>query len=161
MRIPMTDDVSVPPVLAVADLSVTLHRDGRPNAVLDHVALTVRRGEIVAMLGESGSGKSTLALAAMGLLAAESRPLVHGSVAIDGVELLGGSDEHWRRIRKEQLGAVFQDPIGSLNPALRIGTQLSEAIADGTSPALWLERVGIAEPESRLRAFPHQLSGGQ
>jgi peptide/nickel transport system ATP-binding protein len=150
-----------PPVLSVADLSVTLHRDGQAHAVLDRIALTVQRGEIVAMLGESGSGKSTLGLAVMGLLAPESRPLVKGSIAIDGVELLGGSAEQWRRIRRQRLGTVFQDPIGSLNPTLRIGAQLAEAIVDGTPPAGWLKRVGIADPESRLQAYPHQLSGGQ
>jgi peptide/nickel transport system ATP-binding protein len=150
-----------PPALGVADLSVTLSRDGRANRVLDRVGLTVGRGEIVAMLGESGSGKSTLGLAVMGLLPADSDPVVTGSIAVDGVELIGASPAVLRRIRREKLGAVFQDPIGSLNPALRIGAQMSEAIADGTAPAAWLARVGLPDPAARLRAYPHQLSGGQ
>jgi peptide/nickel transport system ATP-binding protein len=148
-------------VLKVADLSVTLHRDGEANLVLERIALQVHRGEIVAMLGESGSGKSTLGLAVMGLLPPQSSPSVQGTIAVDGIELLGGDAEHWRRIRRERLGTVFQDPIGSLNPSLRIGVQLAEAITDGTAPARWLERVGITEPESRLQCYPHQLSGGQ
>ncbi len=149
------------PVLNVTDLSVRLHRDGRAHAILDRISLTVRRGEIVAMLGESGSGKSTLGLAVMGLLPADAEPEVSGSVAIDGVELLGGDALRWRTVRRERLGTVFQDPIGSLNPSIRIGAQLAEAITDGTPPAKWLERVGIPDPESRLHAYPHQLSGGQ
>jgi peptide/nickel transport system ATP-binding protein len=149
------------PVLNVTDLSVTLHRDGRAHAILDRISLTVRRGEILAMLGESGSGKSTLGLAVMGLLPAEAEPEVSGSIAIDGIELLGGDPGQWRRVRRERLGTVFQDPIGSLNPSLRIGAQLSEAIVDGTPSARWLEHVGIHDPESRLRSYPHQLSGGQ
>jgi peptide/nickel transport system ATP-binding protein len=149
------------PVLAVTDLSVTLHRNGRAHAVLDGISLAVRRGEIVAMLGESGSGKSTLGLAVMGLLPAEAEPEVSGSIAIDSIELLGGEALRWRTVRRERLGTVFQDPIGSLNPSIRIGTQLAEAITDGTPPAKWLGRVGIPDPESRLQAYPHQLSGGQ
>jgi peptide/nickel transport system ATP-binding protein len=150
-----------PPVLRVADLSVTLHRDGRAHAILDRISLDVRRGEIVAMLGESGSGKSTLALAVMGLLPTDAAPVVTGSVAVDGIELLGGDALRWRTVRRERLGTVFQDPIGSLNPSIRIGAQLAEAITDGTPPARWLERVGIPDPESRLQSYPHQLSGGQ
>lgn len=147
-------------VLDIEDLSVTLHRDGRPHLVLDRVTLSIRRGEIVALIGESGSGKSTLSLAAMGLLSATSEPLIRGRIAIDGVALQTQQAEEWRRVRRERLGAIFQDPLGSLNPTLRIGAQLSEVISDGTSPAAWLRRVGIAD-ESRLRSYPHQLSGGQ
>src|ERR1700744_6393715 len=104
------------PVLRVADLSVTLHRDGRPHAILDRISLTIGRGEIVAMLGESGSGKSTLGLAVMGLLPADAEPKLSGSVTVDGIELLGGDALRWRTVRRERLGTVFQDPIGSLNP---------------------------------------------
>src|ERR1700729_586075 len=131
------------PVLNVTGLSVTLHRDGRAHAILDRISLTVRRGEIVAMLGESGSGKSTLALAAMGLLPADAEPEVSGSVAIDGIELLGGDALRWRTVRRERLGAVFQDPIGSLNPSIRIGGKLAEAISDGKPPAAGLGRGEI------------------
>jgi peptide/nickel transport system ATP-binding protein len=155
----MTESAQV--VLSIRDLSVTLYRDGRGSLVLDRIGLEVRRGEIVALLGESGSGKSTLGLAVMGLLALDSAPEVEGSIAVDGVELAGAPPAAWRRMRRERLGVVFQDPIGSLNPTLTIGRQLEEAIGDGSDPAEWLARVGIPEPKSRLAAYPHQLSGGQ
>jgi peptide/nickel transport system ATP-binding protein len=148
-------------VLDIRELSVTLHRDGEPRLVLDRVTLSIRRGEIVALIGESGSGKSTLTLATMGLLAAASKPRVQGQISIDGVALEMGHAADWRRMRRERLGVVFQDPIGSLNPTLRIGTQMCEVISDGAPPAAWLQRVGIADPEARLQAYPHQLSGGQ
>jgi len=147
-------------VLDIKELSVTLHRDGQPRLVLDRLTLSIRRGEIVALIGESGSGKSTLTLAAMGLLAPASEPLVRGQISIDGVALERQQAAQWRRMRRERLGAIFQDPMGSLNPTLRIGAQLSEVIIDGTPPAAWLHRVGIAD-ETRLQAYPHQLSGGQ
>jgi peptide/nickel transport system ATP-binding protein len=155
------DSGLLPRVLNVADLSVTLRRDGEANVVLDGITLQVQRGEILAMLGESGSGKSTLGLAILGLLPPESGPTVDGVIAVDGIELRGGDSKQWAKVRRERLGTVFQDPIGSLNPSLRIGVQLAEAIVDGTAPARWLERVGISDPESRLQVYPHQLSGGQ
>jgi peptide/nickel transport system ATP-binding protein len=147
--------------LNIVDLSVTLHRDGQPHRVLEQITFQVRRGEIVALLGESGSGKSTLALAAVGLLPANSHPIVRGTIAIDGLSLEDATQEDWRRVRAERLGIVFQDPIGSLNPSLRIGAQLAETIVDGTPPRQWLERVGIADAAARVRAYPHELSGGQ
>ena len=148
-------------VLDIKDLSVTLHRNGRASLVLDRVTLSIRRGEIAALIGESGSGKSTLTLAAMGLLPAAGQPAVQGRISINGVALETGHAVQWRKMRRDQLGVVFQDPIGSLNPTLRIGAQLSEVIIDDTSPAAWLRRVGIADPEARLQAYPNQLSGGQ
>jgi peptide/nickel transport system ATP-binding protein len=148
-------------LLDIKDLSVTLHRDGRAFLVLDRVTLSIRRGEIVALIGESGSGKSTLTLAAMGLLPAAGKPKVRGQISINGVALEMGHPTQWRQMRRQQLGVIFQDPIGSLNPTLRIGAQLSEVIIDGTQPAAWLQRVGIPDPEARLQAYPHQLSGGQ
>ncbi len=147
-------------VLDIEDLSVTLHRDGQPRLVLDCVTLSIRRGEIVALIGESGSGKSTLSLTAMGLLPATSAPLIRGRIAVDGVVLDPGQINGWRSMRRERLGAIFQDPIGSLNPTLRIGAQLGEVISDETPPAAWLHRVGI-DDASCLQAYPHQLSGGQ
>jgi len=147
-------------ILSIRDLSVTLQRRGTPTRVLDRVNLRARTGEIVALLGESGSGKSTLGLAILGLLAAESRPQVTGSILIGRQEIVGATTAALRPIRR-RVGTVFQDPIGSLNPTMRIGRQLEEIIEDGKSPAWWLAQVGIPDPDTRLRSFPHQLSGGQ
>lgn len=147
-------------VLDIRELSVTLHRDGEPRLVLDGVTLSIQRGEIVALIGESGSGKSTLTLAAMGLLAAASNPVVRGQIAIDGVALKPEQAGEWRKMRRERLGAIFQDPMSSLNPSLRVGAQLREVIRDDTWPETWLRRVGITD-ESRLQSYPHELSGGQ
>ncbi len=147
-------------ILTVRDLSITLHRRATATCVLDRVHLSVRPGEIVALLGESGSGKSTLGLAILSLLGEESAPLIAGSILIGGQEVVGASAAALRLIRR-RVGIVFQDPIGSLNPTMRIGRQLEEIIEDGQSPAGWLTQVGIPHAEDRLRAYPHQLSGGQ
>lgn len=155
------DGSSTLATLTVRDLHVTLHREEQANLALRGLDLDIHQGEIVALVGESGSGKSTLGLAIQGLLPAESRPLVRGSIRLAGTEVVGAPAAVVRRLRREQLGAVFQDPMTSLNPTLRIGHQLRENITDSIPPEIWLERVGLDDPVNRLRAYPHQLSGGQ
>ncbi|HYY10798.1 MAG TPA: ABC transporter ATP-binding protein, partial [Kineosporiaceae bacterium] len=152
------------PVLSVRDLHVHLHRGGRAAAALRGVSLDVAPGEIVALVGESGSGKSTLGFAVQGLLAADSSPHVTGSISVDGTELVGAPPAVVRAVRRRSVRAVFQDPMSSLNPTMRIGRQIDEASTPGpggTSAQEWLERVGVPAPHERVRAFPHQLSGGQ
>jgi len=151
------------PVLDIRNLSVTLHRGAQAQTVLAGVDLAVAAGEVVAVLGQSGSGKSTLAYAVMGLLDPEARPRIEGSIKVAGDEVIAAGPGQLRAVRRERLGVVFQDPIGSLNPALRVGDQLGESL--GQRPAIaaadWLDRVGVADPVGVLSAFPHQLSGGQ
>jgi peptide/nickel transport system ATP-binding protein len=152
------------PVLEVSRLSVRLSRAGRPGWAIRDVSLAVARGEIVALVGESGSGKSTLGLAAQGLLPGDADPEVTGSIRVCGVELAGAGAATLRRARRRDVRAVFQDPLASLNPTMRVGRQLAEA-ADGAPTesdlAAQLDDVGIPEPRSRLRSYPHELSGGQ
>ncbi|MFJ8602457.1 ATP-binding cassette domain-containing protein [Streptomyces shenzhenensis] len=148
------------PTLAVRDLHVHLTRDGEEVHALRGVSLDVHPGEIVAMVGESGSGKSVLGLAAMALLPHRSRPRTGGSVLLGGTDMLTADEETARRVRRRHVGAVFQDPMTSLDPTMTIGAQLGEVQPDRAERLRLLSAVGIPDPEQRLKAFPHQLSGG-
>ncbi|MEA2167589.1 MAG: peptide/nickel transport system ATP-binding protein ddpF [Solirubrobacteraceae bacterium] len=147
--------------LSIRDLEVRLHQRDQVVHALRGVDFDVARGEIVALVGESGSGKSTLSLAVQGLLSAAARPEVTGSVLVDGTEVVGAPGSTLRRVRRERVRSIFQDPMTSLNPTMRVGHQLAEAARDDRPPEAWLERVGIAQPARRVNAFPHELSGGE
>lgn len=156
------------PVLRARDLVVDFPMaDGRRHAAVDGVSLTVRRGEIVGVVGESGSGKSMTALAALGLVPAPGR--VSGSLEIAGREVVGASEADLRRLRGAVAGMVFQDPMTALNPVRSIGAQIVEAVrrhrrvSRGEAlerAAAALASVGIPAPAERLKAYPHELSGG-
>ena len=148
------------PVASIRDLRVTLHaRDGAVRA-LRGVSLDIVAGEIVALVGESGSGKSVLGASLLGLLPDTAAPEVTGSVVVDGHDMVSSSDKELRRVRKQLLGAVFQDPLTSLNPTMRIGRQLTERTDSLPSTLRRLTEAGVPEPERRVKQFPHQLSGG-
>ncbi len=149
------------PPLSIRGLAVRLHQGEHVIHALRGVDFDVARGEIVALVGESGSGKSTLSLAVQGLLSAGARPEVEGSVLVDGTEIVGAPGSTLRRVRRESVRAIFQDPMTSLNPTMRVGHQLAEAARDDRPPEAWLERVGIKQPARRVHAFPHELSGGE
>ncbi|RMI28065.1 dipeptide ABC transporter ATP-binding protein [Nocardia stercoris] len=144
-------------VAAVTDLRVTFRRDRRDVHALRGVTLTVRRGEILGLVGESGSGKSVLGTALLGLLPAATAT---GTVRVTGTDMLGGDPAALRRVRRLDLGAVFQDPMTSLNPTMRIGAQVTEAAGSSAEAERLLAAVGIPDPARRMRSFPHQLSGG-
>jgi peptide/nickel transport system ATP-binding protein len=112
------------------------------------------------MVGESGSGKSVLGLSLLGLLPAEPPPTVSGHATVCGVDMVSASAEQRRRVRREHLGAVFQDPMTSLNPTMRVGRQVAEAAGSQSEAVQLLDSVGVPEARRRLRAFPHELSGG-
>jgi peptide/nickel transport system ATP-binding protein len=148
------------PVAVVDDFSLSLVRNGVRSKVLEHVDLQIRPGEILGLVGESGSGKSVLALSLLGLLPPEAHPVTDGRITVSGVDLLHVGRGELRRVRREVLGAIFQDPMTSLNPTMRIGRQIGEATGDDAESVRLLETVGVRDAELRLRVYPHELSGG-
>src|SRR5712692_4919790 len=147
-------------VAEVEDLHVTFRRSGRDIHALRGVSLQIRAGEILGLVGESGSGKSVLGLSLLGLIPPESRPVISGRVAVHGQDMLNGPADLRRRIRREHLGAVFQDPMTSLNPTMRIGRQVAEAAGSGDEAVRLLRAVGIPDAARRMASYPHELSGG-
>jgi peptide/nickel transport system ATP-binding protein len=154
------------PVLDIRDLRIS-YGDNAP-ALVDF-SCAVAPGEIVALVGESGSGKSTAALSVLGLLPSTAH--LDGSITLAGQDVLTLRGEELRAIRGRGAGMIFQEPMTALNPLLRIGSQLAEAIRNHDRQprrlrgyrdecVALLERVGVPEPELRLRQYPHQLSGG-
>jgi len=135
---------------------------------VDGVSFDLDRGEILGIVGESGSGKSVTGFSIMGLVDQPGR-IVDGSIRFDGQDLVGMSEPKMRDLRGRRIAMIFQDPMMTLNPVLRVDTQMIEALrAHGT----WtdddarqrcrdvLGQVGIPSPEERLKSYPHQFSGG-
>lgn len=145
---------------SVHGLSVQLSRGGVVSEVLRGVDLEIASGEIVGLVGESGSGKSVLALTLLGLLPEASSPRTSGSVTVAGVDMLTASASALRRVRATELGAIFQDPMTSLNPTMRVGAQVTEASHSEEESERLLSVVGIRDASQRMRAYPHELSGG-
>jgi peptide/nickel transport system ATP-binding protein len=156
------------PLLEIAGLRVELLGDSPRLPAVDGLELTIRRGETYALLGESGCGKSLTALSLMRLLPPSMRARAE-RICFDGTELYGLSERAMRRMRGGRLGMIFQEPMTSLNPVLRIGDQIAEAVrlhdrikgaaVEGQVVEL-LRAVGIADPVRRAREYPHELSGG-
>lgn len=146
--------------MSVRDLHVTFRRGGRPIHAVRGVDLELQRGEILGLVGESGSGKSVMSSALLGLLPNKPRPDVRGEVLVEGVDMVRGSERIHRELRKAKLGAVFQDPMTSLNPTMRIGTQLIESAGSADEAIRLMEAAEIPDPERRLKSYPHELSGG-
>lgn len=155
------------PVLEVTDLQVTFpSEDGNVHAVRG-VNFKVNAGEVLGIVGESGSGKSVTSMAVMGLL--DSSASVTGSVKLHGVELLDKDDNWMSNVRGIKLSMVFQDPLSALTPVYTIGDQIIEALqihqdlsdeAARKRAVELLATVGIPNPEIRVKAFPHEFSGG-
>ena len=154
--------------LVVRDLHTAFDtRDGVLRAV-DGVDLEIGRGEVLGLVGESGSGKSVTGFSIIGLIDPPGR-IVSGSIRFQGRELVGLAEPELRRLRGRHIAMIFQDPMMTLNPVLRIDTQLVETIHAhervGNAEARRrardaLGQVGIPSPEERLSAYPHQFSGG-
>ncbi|MQA01343.1 MAG: ATP-binding cassette domain-containing protein [Streptosporangiales bacterium] len=156
-------------MLEVDDLHVTFRRKGRADVrAVDGVSFQVAPGETVGLVGESGCGKSVTSLAILGLLPRRGAE-VGGAVRFDGRDLLQLRDKEMRELRGRDLAMVFQDPMTSLNPVVSVGVQVTEVLqrhrgyraqeAKAEAAAL-LTKVGIPDPQRRLKDYPHQLSGG-
>lgn len=142
-------------------------RDGVVKAV-DGVDFSVGKGEVMGLVGESGSGKSITGFSILGLIDKPGR-IVEGSIKFNGQEIANAPEDQLRKLRGNKIAMIFQDPMMTLNPVLRIDTQMIEAIAAHrkvSKSEAWtrardaLGMVGIPSPEERLKAYPHQLSGG-
>jgi oligopeptide/dipeptide ABC transporter ATP-binding protein len=161
----MTSEAEPVPLLSVRNLRIAFEREG--SIVVDGVSFDVAPREIVGIVGESGSGKSLTARSILRLVPATAT--VSGGIRFQGEDVLAMTPERLRALRGAQLAMVFQDPMTSFNPVLRVGDQIQEAIAihersAGKSlvarVAALLARVGIANPRERARNYPHQFSGG-
>jgi peptide/nickel transport system ATP-binding protein len=156
-------------LLEVTNLDVTFEAGDVRVPAVRGTSYHINPGEVVAIVGESGSGKTTAAMAVIGLLPEYAD--VSGSVRLHGKELLGLSDHAMSQIRGKTIGTVFQDPMSALTPVYTVGDQIAEAVevhnrdirrADARKRGLeLLDLVGIAQPQRRARAFPHELSGGE
>ncbi len=156
------------PLLQVQDLCTYFFtRDGVAKAV-DGVSFSLKRGEILGLVGESGSGKSVTGFSILRLVDPPGR-IVSGRILFDGEDLTGLDESRMRSIRGRRIAMIFQDPMMTLNPVLRIDTQMVEALRahSDVSHAAALERcrevlamVGIPSPDERLQSYPHHFSGG-
>src|SRR5215468_56736 len=159
----------MPPVLEVRNLQTHLvTRWGTVKAV-DGVSFTVAAGETLGLVGESGSGKSMTCLSIVRLVPRPAARIVGGAVLLEGEDLVTKSEREMQRLRGRNVGMILQDPMSSLNPVFSIGRQVREPVAMyhglrgqalGERAAALLAAVRIPSPVERLRAFPHQLSGG-
>jgi len=156
-------------MLNIHELKVALDSDSGLVRAIDGLSLCIERGETFALVGESGCGKSMTALALMRLLPENGR-VTQGQLDLGGEDVFGLPEAEMRSIRGGRIGMIFQEPATSLNPVMRVGAQIVEAIEAHTplrgsaarAKAIeWLRRVGIPEPERRIDEYPFRLSGGQ
>ena len=156
-------------MLSIDNLQVALDADAGLVKAVDGLSLAISRGETFALVGESGCGKSMTALALMRLLP-DNGAVTAGSIALAGMDVLALPESQMRAVRGGRIGIIFQEPATSLNPVMRVGDQIVEAVEAHTAlrgPAAreralhWLRKVGIPEPERRIDDYPFRMSGGQ
>ncbi|MET0426867.1 MAG: ABC transporter ATP-binding protein [Microvirga sp.] len=156
------------PILTVSNLKVVFGRDDTGVHAVDDVSFTLDKGATLGIVGESGSGKSVTGLSLLRLISRPGR-IAGGSIAFDGLDILGMSERQIRDVRGREIAMIFQDPMTSLNPVLTIGRQITEIleVQGGLTPTRARARavellalVGIPSPERRLGDYPHHFSGG-
>lgn len=155
-------------LLEVEGLSTSFNTPAGAILAVDDVSFTLQRGQVVGLVGESGSGKSVTAMSVMNLIDSPGKVSAR-RLAFDGIDLTKASQKQWANLRGNRIALVSQDPMMSLNPVMRIGAQLCETVrihrkvsaSDAQTIACEaLRRVGIPAPVERMRAYPHELSGG-
>lgn len=168
MNMPMSQ-VSARVLLDVKNLRTRFHTGQQPLTAVDNISFEIRQGEVFGLVGESGCGKSATCRSLLRLFGGAAATVSAERMQFDGLELAGLSEAQLSEVRGRQISMVFQDPMTSLNPTMRIGEQIAEglrrhdhltgaALRDATIALL--RSVGVTSPEQRLRAWPHEFSGG-
>ena len=156
-------------ILKVDDLRTYFNTDDGIVKAVDGVSFDLKKGEMLGIVGESGSGKSVTNLSLMKLIPSPPGKIMSGTAKLDGEDIFSMNDEQIRKLRGNRISMIFQDPMTSLNPFLRISTQMIETIvlhqdldkeAARRRAVEMLEMVGIPNPEKRINDYPHQFSGG-
>ncbi|GAE93581.1 oligopeptide transport ATP-binding protein OppD [Gracilibacillus boraciitolerans JCM 21714] len=156
-------------ILDVRNLQVTFDTYGGSVKAVRGLDFSLRKGETLAIVGESGSGKSVTTKALMGLIPKPAGKIPKGEILFEGRDLAKLSDKQMQKIRGKEISMIFQDPMTSLNPTMKIGKQIMEGLIlhqklsqshAKTRAIELLELVGIPEPKSRINQYPHQFSGG-
>ena len=155
-------------LLEISGLTVALPSSGDRSHAVRNVSVTLDRGEILCIVGESGSGKSVTANTIMGLLPPDSLKVQSGRILFDGQDLLTLPEPALRKLRGARIAMIFQEPMTSLNPVMKIGRQIAEVMEAHGVPAAehrakvlaLLEAVGLPDPENLIDRYPFRLSGG-
>ncbi|MBN2533282.1 MAG: ABC transporter ATP-binding protein [Spirochaetales bacterium] len=156
-------------ILAVRDLKTFFNTDDGIVKAVDGISFTLHKGETLGLVGESGCGKSVSCLSLLKLIPSPPGKIVSGKIEFAGNDILGLNEEEMREIRGKKISMIFQDPMTSLNPFLKISTQMTETISlhQSLNKKESLEKavrmlflVGIPKPEKRIHDYPHQFSGG-
>lgn len=156
-------------LLEVKDLAISFKTHGGEVQAIRGVSFHVDKGETLAIVGESGSGKSVTSQAVMKLVPTPPGEYKRGQILFDGQDLIGKSEKQMQKIRGKEIGMIFQDPMTSLNPMMKVGRQITEVLhkhekiskeAANKRGVELLTLVGIPSPERRFNQYPHEFSGG-
>ncbi len=156
-------------LLDIQNLSVVFDTDEGTLTAAENISFSIGRGEVVGLVGESGCGKSVTALSLLRLIPMPPGRILSGSVLFEGHDLLRLPASELRTIRGRRISVIFQEPMAALSPLHKVGAQLIETLqlhlaidhqAAKTISLEWLKKVGIPDPEERMRAYPYELSGG-